>query len=71
MAHEHAPLALAQRCSAVPAPARPILVALQLSIQRRRHAEAPWPGVEMVDAAERTNYPLAMAVDDSGAQASP
>ena len=25
-----------------------------------------WPGVEIVHAAERTNYPLAMAVDDLG-----
>ena len=25
-----------------------------------------WPGVEILHNAERTNYPLAMAVDDTG-----
>jgi amino acid adenylation domain-containing protein len=66
--HEHAPLALAQRASSVPAPAP-----LFSSLFNFRHsapgegADASWPGVEMLEASEQTNYPLAMAVDDLGA----
>ncbi|WP_435870123.1 amino acid adenylation domain-containing protein [Eleftheria terrae] len=68
--HEHAPLALAQRCSAVAAPA-PLFSALL----NYRHAgaaapagdhESGWPGVEGVDGQERTNYPLLLSVDDLG-----
>jgi amino acid adenylation domain-containing protein len=65
MAHEHASLALAQRCSAVPASA-PLFSSL--FNYRHNNAEGPesvWPGVEMLSASERTNYPLAMAVDDA------
>ncbi len=66
LAHEHAPLALAQRSSSVPAPAP-----LFSSLFNYRHSPADSgqsasAGIEIVEAAERTNYPLAMAVDDSG-----
>ena len=66
MAHEHAPLTLAQRCSSVPSPAPLFSSLFNYRYSPAEHAEVPWPGVEMVDAAERTNYPLAMAIDDSG-----
>ena len=70
LAHEHAPLALAQQASGVPAPA-PLFTALLN--YRHTHRPAPGPGrsrISGVEAAvrspERTNYPLAVAVDDTG-----
>ena len=70
--HEHAPLAMAQRCSAVPAPAP-----LFSSLLNYRHS----PGAAKARAAEilkaregrkwlrgeeRTNYPLILSVEDFG-----
>ena len=67
--HEHASLAVAQRCSGVPAPAP-----LFTSLLNYRHsgaagqATAPdWDGIRWTHAQERTNYPLMLSVDDSGA----
>ncbi|MBX8615752.1 amino acid adenylation domain-containing protein [Pseudomonas cichorii] len=70
-AHEHAPLALAQRCSALPAGA-PLFSALF----NYRHSAAPqaadeaastaWQGIELLQAQERSNYPLTLSVDDLG-----
>ncbi|MFN9086678.1 MAG: AMP-binding protein, partial [Gemmatimonadaceae bacterium] len=72
--HEHAPLALAQRCSAVPAPAP-----LFTSLLNYRHREAgragatqrksisgrsAWDGIAAVHSEERTSYPLSLSVDD-------
>ncbi len=69
--HEHAPLALAQRCSAVSAPA-PLFTALlnyrhsQDAIDIERIGVAlGWEVVEL-DLQERTNYPIALNVDDLG-----
>src|SRR4030088_2162942 len=69
--HEHAALALAQRCSAVPGP-----LPLFRALLNYRHtaagpavmaqAEAAWAGVENLGGAERTNYPLTLSVDDFG-----
>jgi amino acid adenylation domain-containing protein len=70
--HEHAPLALAQRCSSIPAPA-PLFTALL----NYRHNSPPksgtdpatlpdWDGVAVLAGDERTNYPLVMTVDDMG-----
>ena len=66
--HEHAPLALAQRCSAVPAPAP-----LFSSLLNYRHSApgdattfATWEGVEILSAEERTNYPVTLSVEDLG-----
>ena len=70
MRHEHASLALAQRCSAVAAPT-PLFSAL-FNYRHGRRAdvvrEAPraWEGIEVLATDERTNYPLAMSVDDFG-----
>ncbi|MBC7211153.1 MAG: hypothetical protein H5U33_13240, partial [Pseudomonas sp.] len=70
MRHEHAPLALAQRCSGVAAPS-PLFNALL----NYRHSAASgseavlragWAGIEIVHAAEATNYPLTLSVDDFG-----
>ncbi|MEH2503273.1 amino acid adenylation domain-containing protein [Bradyrhizobium sp. AZCC 1578] len=72
MAHEHASLALAQRCSGVAAPAP-----LFSSILNYRHNAIPeasstgqggagLKGIEWLGGEERTNYPLMMAVEDYG-----
>ncbi|WP_394824378.1 non-ribosomal peptide synthase/polyketide synthase [Pendulispora albinea] len=66
--HEHASLALAQRCSGVAAPA-PLFSSL---LNYRHSSDAfdagrpAWNGIELVYAEERTNYPLTMSVDDMG-----
>jgi amino acid adenylation domain-containing protein len=70
--HEHASLALAQRCSAVSAPAP-----LFSSIFNYRHSvdadQAPsietlraWDGIRRLRIEERTNYPLVLSVSDLG-----
>ncbi|MFK3940327.1 amino acid adenylation domain-containing protein [Pseudomonas monteilii] len=67
MRHEHAPLALAQRCSGV-APPMPLFN----SLLNYRHSAPPvegastWEGIEVLLAEERSNYPLVMSVDDLG-----
>ncbi|OEZ95967.1 linear gramicidin synthase subunit B [Duganella sp. HH101] len=70
--HEHASLALAQRCSGVEAP-MPLFSALF----NYRHSVAPQAksgadvdialqGVGMISSEERTNYPVTFSVDDLG-----
>ncbi|GAB7531348.1 hypothetical protein PS3A_37600 [Pseudomonas sp. 3A(2025)] len=66
--HEHAPLALAQRCSGLAA-GTPLFSALL----NYRHSAAPadvephvWQGIEVLAAEERTNYPLTLSIDDLG-----
>ncbi|WP_370527074.1 AMP-binding protein, partial [Methylobacter sp. BlB1] len=68
--HEHVPLSLAQRCSAVPAPA-PLFSALL----NYRHSQADasadsspaWQGIEVLSSGEeRSNYPIVLSVDDLG-----
>jgi amino acid adenylation domain-containing protein len=61
--HEAVPLAVAQRCSGVAAPA-PLFTAL-LNVRHSGGAVA-LPGAELLWGEERTGYPLAMAVDDDG-----
>nr|UTQ11570.1 NRPS [Chromobacterium vaccinii]UTQ11571.1 NRPS [Chromobacterium vaccinii] len=65
--HEHAPLALAQRCSGL-APGQPLFSAL---INYRHSTALPnpdeiLPGVRVLWSEERTNYPLTLTVDDLG-----
>ncbi|MCK1405316.1 amino acid adenylation domain-containing protein, partial [Bradyrhizobium sp. 76] len=69
LAHEHASLALAQRCSSVAAPA-PLFSAL-LNYRHNTPAPSSGPddvlsGVEWLGAEERTNYPLTLSVEDFG-----
>ncbi|HEX9936027.1 MAG TPA: amino acid adenylation domain-containing protein, partial [Longimicrobium sp.] len=71
--HEHASLALAQRCSAVEAPAPLFTTLLNYRHSARKPrsnapAAAPRTGVggRMIHGEERTNYPLTMSVDDLG-----
>jgi non-ribosomal peptide synthetase component F len=71
LSHEHAPLALAQRCSAVEAPT-PLFSALLN--YRHNNATEPstgavadgWEGIEFRSGEERTNYPFSLNVDDWG-----
>ncbi|OUM04554.1 non-ribosomal peptide synthetase, partial [Pseudomonas syringae] len=69
LAHEHAPLALAQRCSGVPA-STPLFSALlnyRYSAAPGEHSLSPaWQGIEALTGEERTNYPLTLSVDDQG-----
>ncbi|MGH8613504.1 MAG: amino acid adenylation domain-containing protein, partial [Gammaproteobacteria bacterium] len=70
--HEHAALALVQRCSAVPAPAPLFSALFNYRYSREDDPAAPaeatrgWEGIELLDSEERTNYPLSMDVDDLG-----
>ncbi|QXI25592.1 non-ribosomal peptide synthetase [Pseudomonas vanderleydeniana] len=69
--HEHASLALAQRCSDIASP-----TPLFTTLLNYRHSErateggdstsGAWKGIEVLGGEERTNYPLVLAVDDSG-----
>ena len=72
MGHEHASLALAQRCSAVRAPA-PLFSALLnyrhgLNPAQFSLDEGMWAsrGFRILKGEDRTNYPLALSVDDLG-----
>src|SRR5581483_5096571 len=68
MRHEHAPLALAQRCSRVPAPAPLFSSVLNYrhSVDARAGAGAARrrEGIEALVGEERSNYPLMLSVDD-------
>ncbi|WP_032632545.1 condensation domain-containing protein, partial [Pseudomonas syringae] len=68
--HEHASLALAQRCSGVPGD-----LPLFNSLLNYRHSDddslspetsVAWAGIQLLSAEERTNYPLTLNVDDLG-----
>ncbi|KXV10800.1 hypothetical protein CR51_08630, partial [Caballeronia megalochromosomata] len=65
--HQHAPLALAQRCSGVAAPA-PLFSALLNYRHNQASADGreAFDGIELLGAEERTNYPLTLSVDDNG-----
>ncbi|MET3492989.1 amino acid adenylation domain-containing protein [Variovorax boronicumulans] len=66
--HEHASLSLAQRCSGMPggAPLFTSLLNCRHAAPRTSEASDEWAGVEMIGSRERSNYPLAMSVDDTG-----
>ncbi|WP_445234422.1 AMP-binding protein, partial [Duganella rhizosphaerae] len=67
--HEHAPLALAQRCSAVRAPLPLFSSLLNYRHSQRNEAtdtESGWDGVVVLTAADRSTYPLTLSVDDFG-----
>ncbi|RCW99774.1 MULTISPECIES: non-ribosomal peptide synthetase [Kosakonia] len=63
--HEQAPLALALRCSGVPQP-----LPLFSTLLNYRHSPARSnlvrEGIRLLEAEERTSYPLAFSVDDTG-----
>jgi amino acid adenylation domain-containing protein/thioester reductase-like protein/non-ribosomal peptide synthase protein (TIGR01720 family) len=71
--HEHAPLAVAQRCSGVPAPT-PLFSVLfnyryspeTVDMGPDRTANSVWEGVALLTSVERTNYPVTLSVDNLG-----
>jgi len=63
--HEDASLALAQRCSGVPAQ-QPLFTALLNYRHAATRIGTNWPGVVPVWVFERTTYPLGVCIDDSG-----
>ncbi|MFJ2709597.1 amino acid adenylation domain-containing protein [Pseudomonas sp. NPDC087346] len=70
LAHEHASLALAQRCSAIPGSA-PLFSALlnyrhTAAEAQPRDGQGIWAGVRLLGGEERSNYPLTLSVDDLG-----
>ncbi|WP_424489422.1 amino acid adenylation domain-containing protein, partial [Pseudomonas sp.] len=68
LGHEHASLALAQRCSGVAAP-QPLFSAMlnyRHSDSQQAPASAAWQGIQTLASEERTNYPLTLNVDDQG-----
>ncbi|KAF8946687.1 hypothetical protein BGZ46_005741, partial [Entomortierella lignicola] len=65
--HEHASLALAQRCSSVPS-GMPLFSAL---LNYRHNVASPEEhsfdfNVRLIDGQERTNYPFVMSIEDGG-----
>ncbi|WP_214346201.1 non-ribosomal peptide synthetase [Pseudomonas congelans] len=70
LAHEHASLALAQRCSGVAAPT-PLFSALlnyrhSAAASVSEQAVQAWQGIHVLSSEERANYPLSLSVDDFG-----
>ncbi|QHD06665.1 non-ribosomal peptide synthetase [Pseudomonas sp. R76] len=68
LGHEHASLALAQRCSGVAAP-QPLFSAMlnyRHSDSQQAAVSEAWQGIQTLASEERTNYPLTLNVDDQG-----
>jgi amino acid adenylation domain-containing protein len=70
LGHEHASLALVQRCSQVTPPA-PLFSALlnyrhTPTAARSQGSLQAWEGIEALRTEERTNYPLTLSVSDFG-----
>jgi amino acid adenylation domain-containing protein len=72
MRHEHAPLVLAQRCSAV-SPPLPLFSTLLnyrhspgAAEAHSQEAQKAWAGMQVLRADERTNYPFSISVNDLG-----
>ena len=69
LAHEHAPLALAQQASGVTAPAplfTSILFNYRHTLPARPGTGRGLGGIEVLSGRERTNYPLTVSVEDTG-----
>ncbi|MCF5709236.1 amino acid adenylation domain-containing protein [Pseudomonas syringae] len=65
LAHEQAPLALAQRCSGI-GTSVPLFTSLLNYRHQGTDSRLDWAGIRLLDSAERTNYPLSLAVNDYG-----
>ena len=66
--HEHASLALAQRCSAIP-PQTPLFTSLlnyRYSMQEGPEPAVSADEIEFLGGHERTNYPLTLSINDFG-----
>ena len=62
--HEQASLALAQRCSGVPAGS--LLCPSLLNFRHGAPASAPASGLQVLEVHERTDFPVTICVDDLG-----
>ncbi|XP_055325985.1 uncharacterized protein LOC129579832, partial [Sitodiplosis mosellana] len=66
LAHEHAPLVLAQRCSGIPTGLSLFSALLNYRHnQQTSQFENSFPGVTYLGSEGRTNYPLTMSLDDN------
>jgi hypothetical protein len=65
--HEHASLALAQRCSSVPQ-GTPLFSTMMNYRHNAVSSDKTWSptGIEYLYSQERTNYPLTLSVEDNG-----
>ncbi|MFE5613417.1 amino acid adenylation domain-containing protein, partial [Streptomyces sp. NPDC056540] len=70
LAHEHAPLVLAQQASGLPAqtPLFTSLINYRHSASATLGAEVSLEGVELHHVKERTNYPLSVSIDDTATE---
>ncbi|MGE7994081.1 amino acid adenylation domain-containing protein, partial [Pseudomonas sp. NPDC089554] len=68
LSHEQTPLALAQRCSAVPAGTAlfSALFNYRYSHADQANVQQAVPGMRLLHSEERTHYPFNLAVDDLG-----
>ncbi|USX18525.1 amino acid adenylation domain-containing protein [Oxalobacteraceae bacterium OTU3REALA1] len=68
LAHEHASLSLAQRCSGLPGgtPLFSSLLNYRHGSAQKTDASIAWEGMQILDGEERTNFPVGMWVDDFG-----
>ncbi|WP_258397609.1 condensation domain-containing protein, partial [Lonsdalea populi] len=66
LAHEQAPLTLAQRCSGVTPPMPLFSALLNYRHSQSDPADEAWNGMRSITSEERTNYPLMLSVDDRG-----
>ncbi|MDE9488278.1 hypothetical protein, partial [Xenorhabdus bovienii] len=66
LAHEQTPLALAQRCSGIPAP-HPLFSSLLNFRHSQRDPDTAlspaWAGIQILAGKEHSNYPLSLDVD--------
>jgi amino acid adenylation domain-containing protein len=68
--HQHASLALAQRCSGIPAPA-PLFTAVfkyqsGAATAKKDPTDRSFEGIKPLGGEDRTDYPVALSVDDLG-----
>ncbi|CAG2161338.1 Linear gramicidin synthase subunit D [Cupriavidus numazuensis] len=66
LTHEHASLALAQRCSSVPSGTPLFSALLNYRYSAPAQSQAQWEGMTTLGGDERNNYPFTMNVDDLG-----
>jgi amino acid adenylation domain-containing protein len=68
LAHEQAPLSIAQRCSGVPAhlPLFTTLLNYRHSVDAAATTDSEIEGIRLLSIHEATNYPISVSVDDYG-----
>ncbi|QHQ21301.1 hypothetical protein GMW71_13755 [Pectobacterium brasiliense] len=66
LAHEQAPLALAQQCSQVLPPLPLFSTLFNYRHSQKDTSNTFWEGMRQLSGRERTNYPITLSVDDLG-----